>query len=336
MRCIRGRGGALGALGVVALCACQSDIQLGRPDIASVTPPTVGVVDVPKRCPGIASRSVVAVAEPSWGDFRAVVIGGGTLYALFARRETTEGVIARVPTSGGTLTQLARVGLDPSALAIAPDASFVFASARGSSQVFRVDSMGTASVSDARGPPSAIVADDHGGAFWTIPSNDSVAGWDFARGAPSVLATSPRPSSLVRAGDTLYLRGNLSLSAFAPGRDAARREIASRCDAGTPAIDGTFVYCAESGSITRVDRVTGEAVNVATDQRGAGDVVLGAGRVFWRTTPTPSQSLVMALPLDGVSGPTVVDTSGPSALLLGVDGCDLYFTSGRSMIRRGL
>lgn len=329
-------GRALLALAVMTSGGCRSEIQLGNPDSGSIRGPPTGTGVVPARCPGVPSRAVVTVAESEWGELRGIAVGGGSVHALFARGATREGVIARVPTSGGALTELARVGVDPSALALGGDGAFVFAAARGSSQVFRVDRRGAAIVADAGGAPSAIVADGRGGALWALPSNDSIVGWDFATGGPSAIATSARPSSLLRTDGTLYITGNRSLRAFTPGIDAAPRSIADHCDGAAPAVDGPVLYCAEDGSIARVDLATGGASVVAAEQPGAGDLVLGAGRVFWRTAPAPGQALVMALPLDGVGGPTVFESGGPGPLLIALEGCDLYFTAGRSIVRRGL
>jgi hypothetical protein len=325
---------ALLALTVVICGACRSEIQLGDPD--SRAPAPSGPALIPPRCPGVPSRAVVSVAESSWGDLRAIAVGGGALYALFARGAANEGVLARVPTSGGVLAEIARVGLDPSALALGPDGTFVFAGARGSSEIFRVDSSGTTVVGNARGAPSAIVADNAAGALWTLPADDAVIGWDFASGAPSTIATSPRATSLLRASGVLYIAGDHSIAAFAPGRDASPRRIADRCDGGRPAVDGPSLYCADAGTIARVDLASGATTVVAPAQPGARDVVLGAGRVFWRAAPSPVQTLVMSLPLDGIGGPAVVEGSGPGPLLIALDGCDLYFTAGRSLVRRGL
>ena len=328
---------ALLALTIVLSGACRSEIQLGGPDAgATSTAPTGTVVVVPPRCSGLPSRDVVTTIEASWGDVRAIAASSGVLYALFARVATNEGVLARVRSAGGMLAEVARVGLDPSALAVSPDGSFVFAASRGSAQVFRVDSLGTAIVSDARGAPSSIVTDDHAGAFWTLPSNDSIIAWDFTTSAPGAIATSPGATSLLRSGGTLFITGDATLRAFAPGRDAAPRTIAKRCGAGVPAIDGQALYCAEAGTIARVDVASGTAGVVATAQPGARDLVIGGGRVFWRASPRPGQTLVMALPLDGIGGPTVFESGGPGPLLIATQGCDLYFTAGSSLVRRGL
>jgi hypothetical protein len=326
--------GALLALIAVLAGACRSEIDLGNPDAGTIPAPTGSVV-LPPRCPGVPSRAVVTVVDSAWGDLRAIAAGGGTLYALFARAGTNEGVLARVPASGGTLAEVARVGLDPSALAVGPS-GFVFAAARGSAQVFRVDSLGSALVAEARGGPSSVVADDGAGAFWTVPTSDSVVTWGFAGGTPSAIATSPRATSLLRTGGTLYITAENAVHAFEPGRDAAPRKIADRCDGGTPAVDGTILYCSDGGSIARVELTTGTTTTVATAQPGARNLVLGAGRVFWRAAPSPAQTLVMARPLDGIGGPTVIESSGPGPLALALEGCDLYFSAGPLLIRRGL
>ena len=327
---------ALLALTIVLSGACRAEIQLGNPDSGAVTTAPTGTVVVPPRCTGVPSRAVVTMMESSWGELRAIAVRSSTLHALFARSGTNEGVLTRVPTSGGALTEIARVGIDPSALALAPDGAFVFVASRGSAQVFRVDSLGRAIVADARGAPSSIVTDDRAGAFWSVPSNDSVVAWDFATGAPGAIATSPRAASLLHVGGTLFVTGDGTLRAFAPGRDAAPRTIADRCAAGTPAIDGQTLYCADAETVARVDVTTGTAAVVAAAQPGARDLVIGGGRVFWRAAPSPGQTLVMALPLDGIGGPTVFESSGPGPLFIAVEGCDVYFTAGSSVVRRGL
>jgi hypothetical protein len=325
------------ALAVASAIGCRSQTQLGDPDAASATPSSTQTTSVPPRCSGVPSRAIVTVAEDSWGELRAIVVGGGALYALFARAATNAGALARVPTSGGRLTEVANVGVDPAALALASDSSFVFVSARASSQVFRVDSLGGVVTGAAGGVPSALVADDHAGAFWTLPASDTIVGWDFAFGAPKAIATTSRPSALLRVAKTLYVVGSGSISAFEPGRDGAPRKIADRCDAGAPAVDGQTLYCADAGAIARVDLATGAGAVVAEAQPGASDVVLGAGRLFWRAAPSPRQTLVMALPLDGIGGPTVIEGLAPSPgpLLIASEGCDLYFTAGRTIVRRG-
>lgn len=334
-----GLGAAEGLLGlltiaVVALAGgCRSHIILGDPD-SGVTPDS-GPVVVPPRCTGDPSRAIVTVADASLGELRGMVAGGGTVHALFAGA-TGEGVLARVPTTGGVLTPIANVGVDPSSIAISADSAFVFVAARGSSQVFRVDSQGTVVIASAFGAPAAVADDGHAGAFWTLPSNDTVFGFDFVSAAPKAIVTSPRPLSLVRSANTLYIGGIELLSAYELGRDAAPRKIADRCGAGAPAVDGQVLYCADAATIVRIDLASGVAAPVAEAQYGATNLVRGAGRVFWRTAPTPAQTLVMALPLDGIGGPTLIESSGAGPLLLAIEGCDLYFTSGRSIIRRSL
>ncbi len=313
---------------------CRSQIALGDPDSGLPTRPT-GPVVVPPRCTGVPAPTIVTVADPSLGEFRGMVVGGGAIHALFAR-PTGEGVLARVPTTGGTLTPTANVGLDPASLAISVDSSFVFVAARGSSQVFRVDSAGTVVFAAAFGAPEAVADDGHAGAFWTLPSNDTVFGYDFASSTPTAIATSPRPMALIRVANTLYIAGNGTLSAYELGHDGAPRKIADRCGPGAPASDGQTLYCAEADTIVRVDLASGVARAVAVAQPGARDLVLGAGRVFWRSAPSSAQTLVMALPLDGIGGPTLVESGAGGPLMLAIDGCDLYFTVGRAIVHRAL
>ncbi len=303
----------------------------GDPDAGVATPP----VEAP-RCTGVPSRTVVTVADESLGEFRGMVAGGGLVHALFAR--AGEGVLTRVPTTGGTLIPIATVGMDPSSIAISADASFVFVAARGSSQVFRVDSMGAIVVAQTFGAPGAVADDGRAGAFWTLPSGDTVFAFDFASASPKAILTSPRPLSLLRVANTLYIGGDHLLSAYELGRDPAPHTIADRCGEGTPAVDGQTLYCTDGDTILRIDLAGGGAapVPVAVAQFGARDLVLGAGRVFWRTAPNPERTVVMALPLDGAGGPTLLESGGAGPLLLATNGCDLYFTAGRSIVRRGL
>jgi hypothetical protein len=44
----------------------------------------------------------------------------------------------------------------------------------------------------------------------------------------------------------------------------------------------------------------------------------------------------MALPLDGIGGPTVFEGSGPGPLTIALDGCDLYFSAGTAIVRYAL
>ena len=324
--------GLLGLLTAALASACRSQISLGDPDGGVMTPaPALGVA----RCTGAPSRAVVTVAEASFGDFRGMVASHGTIHALFAR-PTGEGILARVPATGGVLAAIARVGLDPSSIAVSPSGSLVFVAARGSAQVFRVDAASAVIVAEAPGGPAAVVDDGHAGAFWTLPSSDTVFGFDFASAAPKALVTFARPLSLVRAANTLYIGGSHVLSAYELGQDAAPRTIADRCGEGAPAVDEQTLYCADQGTIVRVDLSSGVAAPVAMAQSGARDLVVGAGRVFWRATPTPARTLVMALPLDGIGGPTLLESGGAGPLMLAIDGCDLYFTVGRAIVRRGL
>ncbi|HSO40920.1 MAG TPA: hypothetical protein VLT33_50685, partial [Labilithrix sp.] len=215
---------ALLALALLLAGACRSEISLGIPDAS--TTPAEGGQTVPPRCPGTPSRSVVTVMGESWGELRAIAAGAGQLHALFASPTTNEGVLARVSTSGGKLTEIARVGLDPSSLALSADGAFAFVAARGSAQVFRVDGAGRVIVGNAGGAPASIVADDQGGAYWTLPLNDGVVRWNFATAAPLTVATAARATSLRRAGGVLYLVGNRTVSAFDPRVDTAPRKLA--------------------------------------------------------------------------------------------------------------
>lgn len=319
-----------GALAVAS--GCRSEISLGTPEADA----DGGITAVPPRCPGVASRSVVAVSPESLGELRGLAISGDVLYALFAT-PTNDGVLTRVPTSGGAPSELARVGTDPAGLAVSPDGAYVFVAARGTSQVFRIDrSSGAATVVDATGAPSSIVADDAGGAFWSVPATDAVLRWDFVTPPPRVIATSPGATSLARSGSALTIVGRRAVRVFVPGVDTAPRQLAARCDDGVPALDGQQLYCVESESILRVDVVTGDATTLVAAQTGATNVVVGGGRVLWRVRPNDQQTLVMAFSLDGIGGPTVFESSGPGPLIMAKNGCDLYFSAGRSIVRRGL
>ena len=328
---------ALAALGValVLVTACRSEVSLGTPDASAVGPDS-GSAPVPPRCPGIASRTVVAEVDPALGELRGLAVHADMLYALLAITGTNEGVLARVPRSGGTLTELARVGVDPAGLALSSDGAYVFVAARGSSQIFRVDGSGTATVVSATGAPSSIVADDRAGAFWSVPTNDAVVRWDFVTPPPQAVATSARATSLARESGVLYIVGDHAIRAFAPGFDAAPRQLAAHCDDGTPAIAGALAYCVEADAITRVDLTTGDATVMVAAQPGATNVVVAAGRLLWRARPSERQTLVMALPLDRIGGATVFESSGPGALIMAANGCDLYFSAGRAIVRRGL
>lgn len=328
----------MAVLVTLGVSACRSQIQLGDPDAANGVPSPSGTVPQAPRCSGVASRSVVTVAEASWGELRRIVTGGGMLYALFSNPNTNEGVVARVPTSGGTLTELAKVGIDPVALASSRDGAFVFVSARGSSQVIRADQSGGVVVAAAGGVPAGIVGDDRAGAFWALPADDSVASWSFDAGNPGRVATTPRANALLRIASVLYIVGDRSISVFDTAQDAAPRKLADRCNGSAPAVDGQSLYCADAGDIVQVDLATGNATVVAAAQPGATDVVAAAGRLFWRAAQSPQQTVVMALPLDRIGGPTVFEGLAPAAgaLLVAAEGCNLYFNSGRSIISRGL
>jgi hypothetical protein len=327
---------AFAPFALAAAGACRSQVSLGDPDSgadAPATPPTSTVVP---RCADGPVRTVVATFDDTWGDLRALTVGGGMLHALFARGAAGDGVLARVATTGslGALVQVAQVGADPSALARTSDSSFVFAAARGGSQIFRVDPNGLVVIANAGGVPSALAADDHGGAFWALSAKDSLFAWTFASGAPAAIATSPRPSWMTRVAGTLYVTGSGSMSSFDPAHDAAPRKIADHCDSGVAAVSDTTLYCADAGTIVSIDIPTGATTVLATAQPEAGDVAVVAGRVFWRTAPNGlQQTLLMALPLDRIGGPTIVEASEPGPLFIASDGCDLYFTAGRAFVR---
>lgn len=330
------RARTLVALAIVIAPGCRGEIQLGDPRANAASVDATVATPASARCLGVPSRSVVADLQGLPGELRAIAVGAGTLHALLAVDGSDEGLLARVPTTGGALTTVATVGHDPSALALAPDGSFAFVAARASAQVFRVDRGGALLAADARGAPAAIVSDSRGGAFWTLPASDGVVGWDFARGAPAAVAASSAPSALVRAEDALLITSSGSLSVFVPGVDLAPRKIADRCDARAPVSVGAQIYCLDGDALLRIDRADGATSVVATGQLDAGALVVGAGRLFWRATPSADRTLVMALPLDGTGGPTVVESSDAGPVLLAVDGCDLYFTAGSSIVRRGL
>ncbi len=324
---------ALSALVLVLVVACRSEISLGTPDAGALT--DSGITQVPPRCSGVASRSVVADVPESLGELRGLAASSDVLYALFAT-SANEGVLTRVPTAGGALSELARVGTGPAALAVSTDGAYVFVAARGSSQIFRVNRDGSAIVVGATGAPSSIIADDRAGAFWAVPANDAVLTWDFVTPPPNALATSPRATSLARSSGALTIVGNHTVHAYLPGVDAAPRLLAAHCDDGVPAVDGQRLYCVESGSITRVDLATGDATILVPAQTGATNVIVASGRLLWRARPNARQTLVMGLPLDGIGGATVLESSGPGALIMAAAGCDLYFSAGRSIVRRGL
>lgn len=313
--------------------ACRSEVQLGDPRTVVVASPTSAPVPPalpPPRCVGPA-RVVVALADDALGDLVGITAGNGWLYALLARGVEREGVVARVRTSGGELEEVAHVGNDPAALTLAANGTAAFVRFVRGTQIARIDVAGTAVLVDALGTPAAIFDDGANGAYWTNP--EGLVTWDFVNEAPRMVATLSGAGPLLRVGTALYVVADGALHAFEPTHAAVPRRYPFACDA-TPALAGRLLYCAHDGRIVRLDLDSAETATVTPAQSGAGDVVITAGRLFWRTTPTNSRPLVMSTPLGGTGSPDVFEFAEAGPALLTTDGCDLYFNSGRSLIRR--
>ncbi|MDB4946498.1 MAG: hypothetical protein JWP97_6032 [Labilithrix sp.] len=329
---------ALVALATALTSACSGNIELASPppDAADAGDAS-DASDAGPRCTGSGIQSVVADIEPGWGEPRAMAAAAGVVHIVFAGAGE-QGIVTRVPVSGGLLDEHARTGIDPSAIAVSPDGAHVFVASRGTSQIYRLDAAGNAVVAAAVAPPSSVVSDGHAGAVWTVPSADRVFAWDFAAGGgPGAIATLPRATSLLLAPDALYIAGNHSLYTLRSSLELPRA-VGSACNGGMPAVTdlGDLAYCADGDTIARVDLQATKSFVVATGQTGASDVIIARGRIFWRAAPDPFTDALMVLPLDLASGPVIAATSPHGALLLARDGCDLLFTAGPSLRRLAL
>ena len=316
--------------------ACREHIQLGDgPDAsdASIVDADARADAAPPTCSSPPVRTLLTTTDASIGELRAIAVAAGVLWVLSARADDNAGLLSRVSVDGGTLIGVATLGVDPVALALSADGAYAFAAVRGSAQIARVDASGQGIVTGAMGVPAGIVAGEHGSAYWTLPDEGRVVSWDFAAGAPVVVASSARATSIARDGSTIYVTGASSLHAFEVG-GAPPRLVASLCGAGRPGIAGSFLFCADTGSIGRVDLGSGDATVIADNQPGASDVVIGGGRAFWRTGGIAS--VLMAAPIDSVSGPNVLEIGQGGALLIAGDDCSVYFVENRAIWRRGL
>jgi hypothetical protein len=305
---------------------CLSTVSLGQPSSEGSADGGAEVdadASQPARCSATSSRSVIATAAPSWGQFRAIAVSGTTLYALFAKTGTQAGTLGRVDLAGGTLVG-SSVGTDPVALAVSGADAFVATR----QEIIRADGVTTVTVTSAASP-SSIVADDAGGAFWGLPGTDRVMKWSFSGGSPDTVAWMPRPTALALRGHTLYAVANGSLLELVPG-DVAPAKIDAQCDFGAPVITNGALFCARTDGLSRVDLASRTTVLMAAGVKSAGAPVLAAGRVFW---PALRGQNVVVTSVDVGGGPVTDVETVAQPTFLASDGCDMYFVSGRAILR---
>jgi hypothetical protein len=161
-----------------------------------------------------------------------------------------------------------------------------------------------------------------------------VVSWDFAGGAPAVVAVVPRAQSILERDGTLFIAGDHALFALRPG-EAAPVKLASVCGPGSLAFDGDAIFCIDDGTLRRIDAATGSVLAIAGGIRGARDVVVARGRAFFRAEGADGATLE-AVPVDGVGGPTTIEAVGPGGSAIATDGCGLYYSAGTSLNRRAL
>lgn len=294
-----------------SLLACTDPVSLLDIPDASVDATKARV------CPesAVSGARSLGVVPPGWGEPRALVAREGVVHVVFAG-----GLLARLA-NDGTWSEVATLASDPVALAV--DASFVYAVVRGGSEVVRVDASGKVHSASAQGATSVTV-DPFGRSYWALP--DSIVAWNFSSsGGPAKLASLNRPLFLAHDGHALFAVGQgylLRVSA-----SGATTPLLARCGNGAPAVSPDSVHCADGATIVSVDLASGTGKDWVTEQPGATEVVVARGRVVWRTSSPGTRGGVVARAKDGNGAARVLAPADSNTRLLATDGCAVYFSS---------
>jgi hypothetical protein len=296
---------------VSSLLACTDPVSLlDIPDSS---------VDAAKTrvCPEsrVSGARSLAVVPPGWGEPRALVAREGIVHVVFAG-----GLLARL-TSDGVLSEVATLAESPVALAV--DATFVYAVVRGGSEVVRVDAGGKVLSASSQGA-TAVTVDPFGRAYWALP--DSIVAWNFASaGGPTKVSSMDRPLFLTHDGNGLFVVGKGYL--YRVSASGATSALLARCGNGAPAVSPDSVHCADGATIVSLDLVSGVGKDWVTEQPGANDVVVARGRIVWRTSSPGTRGAVMARAKDGNGPARVLAGADANTRLLATDGCSAYFFS---------
>ena len=329
----------------VGLAACHDPLSVGAPDDAGLDAP-VDAADAapPPSCATGTGPELVTTLDPALGTVVAVAADEGEIYVATVAPGTAALSLFSAAKGAGTHL-VANVGVSPGYLAL--DRSDVYVATSGSNEVIRVPRDGTPATSIiGELSPGPIVTDGWGGAFWVVVDT-SASGWAVhgsARGASSsqpVAIGIAHPTVLASDGTRLFAEGQNEVTAVSsPLMNPKVSPLASRCDGALLAFasEGQAVLCSEGATLVRV-ALDGTGATVLTNLPGnVRELVVGGGRAFVRLEPragTHDTALIMAVPLDGVGGPTLVPVTR-TATNLATDRCFLYFLDGQNLDRFGL
>lgn len=316
----------LGAITFALLTACRTQVSLGDP----------GATDAAQTgaaCAAPSGTRVLVPLDDFWGEPRALAIDARFVYVAFANG-AAPGKLARADVAGGALELVAALGVNPAKIVL--DDTYAYVTCPGSGEVQRIDKESGAVVTAAnQAGATAIAIDGHGRAYWTLPTSNQIAAWDFRTGLPTALLSTVAPVDLAINDGLLFIEGPHEIDALVLGGPAEPSRLADRCGSGAIGLDEVAVYCPEADRVVRIARASGEATVVATGQGALDGVLVGAGRAFWRAR-RPSGAYVMSAPLDGVGGPTIVSATSDPHAPWAIGRCNVFWVSGRTIVVRGV
>jgi len=306
---------ALVALGSVVAPACVAEVSLGTPPVDAGSPPP----PQPVVCVAGAVRTELPL-DPALGGLRALAAHGTTVVGAFARPDGA-GVVAWSE-RGGPFVEVARVGADPSAIAL--DGAYAYVACRGSAAVHRVRA-GDNLVATNQRDVASVAVDGDGSAFWTSASLGVVREWRAADGGLAVVdrASVPFGQAIAERAGTLYVSGAGALEVI--GASGTVRHPA--CGPGALVAMQGAVICLEGESLRRVALPSGAITTLASSLPAASQLVVARGRAFVPVTPAPGSPGLMSVPLDGVGGPTRIDDLPRSPHAVAADACAVYYPS---------
>ncbi|WP_394834706.1 hypothetical protein LVJ94_50250 [Pendulispora rubella] len=311
--------------------ACRDEVSLGNP--RSYGPPP----SLLPACPASEEFELIANVEPNGSPIRAMKADNDGIFVVTGT-DGIPGSLFRV--TGGSVQFLATVGVGPEAIAVGRDSVFVACSQ--SSQVFRVakDGSTTLFVANQPGVHTLVAAESDNMAYWVLAGDGgAVRQYYFGSNGFNTFESALLPVSIAHDGKSLYVsRGQGPVLKGTGSFSDPTVTLPGRCDGRMLALTERDLLCVDGNAINRIPR---EGQRAATTRAVLPpgtifDLVVGAGRVFFRFEPKdgyPGPPRIMSMPLVGDAAPTVIARLPGTVRFLTADACHLYVAEKNAVMR---